>query len=205
MEKNESKFIKIGNHPSLDFINTQLMNKGKAIDLLEDLTDLVHWLGSEDLLTTEEAGEAIKRWDETDEAGRVMDEARMLRAVLRDAVESLTKGGDVPQAALDEVNRLFRRDHGYNELVRSQTGLIHRVSLNLGEPSNLLVPIAKSAGELFCHGDRSLIKRCENPSCILFFYDTTKNHRRRWCSMEICGNRIKAAAFYQRRRRMDSK
>jgi predicted RNA-binding Zn ribbon-like protein len=29
---------------------------------------------------------------------------------------------------------------------------------------------------------------CKNQACILYFYDTTKNHRRNWCSMGICGN-----------------
>lgn len=30
-------------------------------------------------------------------------------------------------------------------------------------------------------------------ACILFFYDTTKNYSRRWCSMSACGNRMKVA------------
>jgi predicted RNA-binding Zn ribbon-like protein len=34
----------------------------------------------------------------------------------------------------------------------------------------------------------------------LYFYDTTKNHTRRWCSMTGCGNRAKAAAFYERKK-----
>jgi predicted RNA-binding Zn ribbon-like protein len=35
---------------------------------------------------------------------------------------------------------------------------------------------------------------------VLFFYDTTKNHARHWCSMTICGNRSKVAAHYRRLR-----
>ena len=49
--------------------------------------------------------------------------------------------------------------------------------------------------------DLSLVKACQNPQCVLFFYDTTKNHARRWCSMAACGNRAKVAAHYQRARR----
>jgi predicted RNA-binding Zn ribbon-like protein len=62
----------------------------------------------------------------------------------------------------------------------------------------LIVPIAEAAADLLCHGDLSLVKKCGNPRCILFFYDTTKNHARRWCSMAGCGNRMKAAAHYRR-------
>ena len=61
-----------------------------------------------------------------------------------------------------------------------------------------LVLIAVAAADLLCHGDLSLVKKCDNPRCILYFYDTTKNHARRWCSMAGCGNRMKAAAHYRR-------
>jgi predicted RNA-binding Zn ribbon-like protein len=34
----------------------------------------------------------------------------------------------------------------------------------------------------------------------LWFSDQTKSHQRRWCSMEMCGNRHKVAAYRKRRR-----
>jgi predicted RNA-binding Zn ribbon-like protein len=45
------------------------------------------------------------------------------------------------------------------------------------------------------------VKKCRNSACILFFYDMTKNHARQWCSMRLCGNRMKVAAHYRRQRR----
>jgi predicted RNA-binding Zn ribbon-like protein len=44
------------------------------------------------------------------------------------------------------------------------------------------------------------IRGCANPECVLWFYDVSKNGRRRWCSMEGCGNRAKAARFQERHR-----
>jgi len=38
---------------------------------------------------------------------------------------------------------------------------------------------------------------------VLYFYDTTKNHRRQWCSTAACGNRHKVADF--RKRQVKSK
>jgi predicted RNA-binding Zn ribbon-like protein len=64
----------------------------------------------------------------------------------------------------------------------------------------LLVPIAEAAADLLCAGNFEYLRKCENPACVLLFYDTTKNHRRRWCSMAACGNRAKVAQFYQRQR-----
>jgi hypothetical protein len=56
--------------------------------------------------------------------------------------------------------------------------------------------------DLLCYADPSLVKKCEDAACVLFFYDTTKNHSRRWCSMSVCRNRMKVAAHYQRLRKL---
>ena len=42
------------------------------------------------------------------------------------------------------------------------------------------------------------IRRCQHPACVLWFYDTTRNGTRRWCSMATCGNRAKAHRHYDR-------
>jgi predicted RNA-binding Zn ribbon-like protein len=68
----------------------------------------------------------------------------------------------------------------------------------LEKPEDLIVPVAHLAAEFLSSADYSAIRKCENPDCILFFYDTSKNHTRRWCSMGLCGNRAKVAAFRER-------
>ena len=65
-------------------------------------------------------------------------------------------------------------------------------------PEALLAPLAESAAELLAHADFDLIRQCEGQDCVLWYYDRTKAHRRRWCSMAICGNRAKVAAFRER-------
>ncbi len=44
------------------------------------------------------------------------------------------------------------------------------------------------------------IRRCGHPDCVLYFFDTSKNGTRRWCSMAGCGNRAKAARHQARAR-----
>jgi hypothetical protein len=39
---------------------------------------------------------------------------------------------------------------------------------------------------------------CANPGCGTVFYDRSKNHSARWCSMQVCGNRHKVRAFRER-------
>jgi CGNR zinc finger/Putative stress-induced transcription regulator len=43
-------------------------------------------------------------------------------------------------------------------------------------------------------------KECSNPTCRSVFYDRSKNHSGRWCSMASCGNRAKVRAFRERER-----
>jgi predicted RNA-binding Zn ribbon-like protein len=44
------------------------------------------------------------------------------------------------------------------------------------------------------------VKACPGPHCGWLFYDASKNRSRQWCSMAICGNRVKSREFRARRR-----
>ena len=47
-------------------------------------------------------------------------------------------------------------------------------------------------------GDWARLKVCRNDACLWAFYDQSKNGRGAWCSMDICGNRMKARAYRRR-------
>jgi len=42
------------------------------------------------------------------------------------------------------------------------------------------------------------LKTCASEDCRAVFYDRSKNHSGRWCSMEVCGNRAKMRRFRKR-------
>jgi predicted RNA-binding Zn ribbon-like protein len=44
------------------------------------------------------------------------------------------------------------------------------------------------------------LRPCANDECRLFLIDHSKANAARWCSMAICGNRMKARRHYQRSR-----
>ena len=66
--------------------------------------------------------------------------------------------------------------------------------------NRLLLPLADAMGDLVCRADFERVKNCEGSTCTLWFYDVSRNHTRRWCSMAVCGNRAKAAAHRARKR-----
>ncbi|MBI0028709.1 CGNR zinc finger domain-containing protein [Gilliamella sp. B14448G11] len=51
-------------------------------------------------------------------------------------------------------------------------------------PEQVLAPLAEATAKLIAQEDFSLVKHCEHKDCVLWFYDKTKAHKRRWCSMK---------------------
>jgi predicted RNA-binding Zn ribbon-like protein len=66
--------------------------------------------------------------------------------------------------------------------------------------ASILAPVTQAAADLLATADFTFVKRCEDDNCVLWFSDQTKSHQRRWCSMDLCGNRHKVAAYRKRRR-----
>lgn len=124
--------------------------------------------------------------------------ARTLRETVRELVAQRKAG---MQGHPEALNRYLTHAISYPQLVWD-SGLqlrIERVRQSQ-TPEQFISPLAEAAAELLVDGDFSLVRTCEHPECILWFYDRTKAHRRRWCSMALCGNRHKVAEFRKRQR-----
>jgi len=194
-------FLFLADTLCLDLVNTEIVVHRQPLDLLPDFPSLLCWLRRAGVLTSVETGKAQRRWPPSSETSAALQAAKELRSILRRAAASIAAGGELPARALAILNPLLARSPARAELVRTAEGqIIKRFRLDPKEPTDLLCPIAENAADLFSAGDHRLIKKCSNADCILFFYDRTKNHRRRWCSAEGCGNRAKVAAHRERQR-----
>jgi predicted RNA-binding Zn ribbon-like protein len=63
----------------------------------------------------------------------------------------------------------------------------------------LFWPVVQSAAEFLTSDDVRHLRACASPKCGWVFLDTSRNRRRRWCAMQVCGNRAKVRRFYARR------
>ena len=196
---NWTKFPLVGSHLSLDFVNTKIAENGVPKDLLEGAADLAAWAVAVKLLDVPHAKELAKLWQET-ESREEFEAVLRFRKVLHSLVVAIARSESVTPLTLREINTQLRELKGYTEVLRSDEGFTKRFVLEIHAPSQLLGPVAEAASNLLCYGNPAYVKKCENPACVLYFYDGTKNHSRRWCSMKACGNRTKVAAFYQRQR-----
>jgi predicted RNA-binding Zn ribbon-like protein len=195
-----NNFFIIGNNLSLDFINTEFVENGERKDALSNFADLLTWAVAVNLLEAKQRTTLLREFGAEHPAQTTFSEAIKFRSDLRAMIEGLEKGKKVAPQIISSINEMLRRHSGYTELVRTENGFSKRFRSEFQEISGLLAPVAEAAADLLCYVNPVYLRKCENPECILHFYDTSKNHKRRWCSMAGCGNRAKAAAFYNRKK-----
>ncbi len=193
------KFLFLGNHPCLDFINTQMIMNGEPTDVLESFDDFISWLVLAALLTKAQADAAGAELNHNERIS-LLEQAKTFRTTLRELAVRIVARKPIPASIITVINQFLSQRPGYPQLVRRKSGFEQRFHSAATPAHNLIAPLAEAASDLLCRADFALIKKCGNPACILYFYDTTKNHTRNWCSMQVCGNRIKVAAHYQRKR-----
>ena len=201
----------LGDDLALDFLNTVAAPSGEEIEWLANGGDLVDWLDAAHAVPAKVAAQ-FRAEDGSRALDAVASEARALREWFRGFVEARA-GKPLERCALRQLarlNELLERDESYRQIELAP-------SANKGEGDDhgalrwgarrrwrnarsLLLPIAEAIGDLVCRKDFSLVRHCEGPSCALWFFDISKAHGRRWCSMALCGNRAKAAAHRARLR-----
>ena len=122
-----------------------------------------------------------------------------LREAFRAIFGSMVEREAFPRHWAEPINEILRVTEGHDELVPQEDRWRLRFIAREEGLEWLLAAIARSAADLLVEGYEAPIRRCANPSCRLFFYDDSRTHRRRWCSMATCGNRHKVATFLRRR------
>lgn len=195
-----NEFFFVAGNLSLDFINTQIIEDKAPKDLLAGFSDFATWAAAANLLEKRKAEKLIDDWSEQSESATIFAEALNFRSILREMYARLAQGKAVKKLAITAINNKIKDQSGAIEIRQIAAGFEKLFRADFRDPRQLLAPIAESAADLLCYGNLANLRKCENHDCILYFYDTTKNHTRRWCSMAGCGNRAKAAAFYQRQR-----
>ena len=193
-----SKFYLVGNNLSVDFVNTRIRENDAPKELLESFDDLIAWAARANLSDLSQAKALLQDWSGRPKAAQVLKLALKFRETLQEMVIDAVRGADIKPAVVEEINIIMKAEKGYAEVVRTGEGFEKRFRADFSDPGQLLAPIAEAAADLLCYGNLAYLKKCEGAECVLHFYDTTKNHSRRWCSMAACGNRAKVAAFYQR-------
>jgi len=193
-------FYFIANNMALDFANTLAVDgDGHAVDLISSFADLIDWARETEIISQRRAANVLRDIDKSS-ASFILKKAIELRDGLKSMAVALAAGKAVPKVSIDKINSVLSEKEGHFEIVRTSNGYKSKLNIGYEDIRDLMLPVAESAMRLICYADPNLIKKCANAECVLYFYDTSKRHGRKWCSMSACGNRAKAAAFYDRNR-----
>ena len=133
-----------------------------------------------------------------DAAQTLLSRSVRLRDALRKAFSAIVRKEPIAQEWSDPINQILRITEGHDELVFEGTSWKMEFKAREGGLDWLLAAVARSAAEIIVEGARARLRTCANPACGLFFSDKSRTHRRRWCSMAICGNRHKVSSFARR-------
>jgi predicted RNA-binding Zn ribbon-like protein len=167
-----------------DFVNTEIPEWAR--DDIATPTQLEAWLRERGLLSRSAGVTA---------AGFVS--ARELRAGLRELALLNTLGKGPGEELRERLRAALSKAFLRFEL--DERGRLAGVPDGSGE-DRALAAIAAVVVEAQATGAWGRLKACRKETCGWLFYDRSRNASSNWCSMSICGNRVKTAAYRRRRR-----
>ena len=182
----ELRFHFKGGRDCLDLVATVGERWRRYFERLREPGDLARWLVEAGLLADHPA----------------VSEAQLSQArVLREAIYRVAKlaGRGRPDAAdVAEINRWAARPG-----LAPQLDPAGRAVATLADPpvESALATLARDAIDLVTGPHAGRVRECAADDCALLFVDASRPGRRRWCSMEACGNRSKTAAYRRRNRK----
>jgi predicted RNA-binding Zn ribbon-like protein len=185
----------------LDFVNTLTWrgDPAEGDERLHHYDQLIYWARHAGAIGQRDArallGEARCR---PQDARRVLESALALREAIARLVLARGRG---PSADVALLNRLLAEAPRRTSVMRTSDGFAWSTE---GEPERLdqpLWPVAWSAADLLVSERLADVQTCADRRCGWMFLDVSRSRRRRWCSMEDCGNRAKVRRHYERAKR----
>lgn len=178
----------LGDHIALNLINTVMQIDHVMVDYWNTDEDVLEWLQLMQVLPNDTLPPKAP--------SGLLVTAKQLRELVRNLIQT-RKESKTPDISKLNDYLMVGNSHLILELTTERTITLKRY-YSTNTAKELLLPLAEAAADLIATGNFDLIKKCQSNHCLLWFYDLTRSHRRRWCSMALCGNRHKVAAFRQR-------
>ena len=172
----------------LDFVNTRYWRgQAEPTETLNNPEDLASW-------TANQGGPRAAK----PPARREFERAIELRETLHRLFDAEAQDKTPNPRDLETLNQALAAAPVRVALKRERGGYGWDVDAKSGTALVLLAPVLWSAGDLLAGTRLDRVRRCANPDCGWIFLDDSRAGRRRWCSMQSCGNRAKAKRHYHK-------
>ena len=200
MQKSHFEFV--GDDPALDFVNTvdNRDDPQRRKELINNYSDLLAWAREADLLAQDEAERLrAKAWKSSGQARAALRRAKMLREALYRVFSAIAAERQPAAADVALLDSFDKQAMAHRRIGRQQEGGFGWQWRTDGDDLDLVLwQLAKAGAELLTSDLVYNVRACAAERCRWLFVDTSRNHKRRWCDMRVCGNRAKAEKFYKR-------
>ncbi len=172
----------------LEFANTRYW-RGQAVptETLNATEDLASWVAAN-------GGPKLAK----PPARKEFDRAVELREALYRLFDAQAQDRTPATRDLAALNEALADAPARTMLRRERDGYGWDVDMRSATALALLAPVLWSAGDLLAGPRLDRVRRCANPECGWLFLDDSRAGKRRWCSMQACGNRAKARRHYHK-------
>ncbi|WP_271188926.1 CGNR zinc finger domain-containing protein [Dactylosporangium matsuzakiense] len=193
MVVSDPRWVWYGGRPSLDFVNTHRDREGAGVEHLNGPGDLADWLQAADELPAASAGIDAD----------LLADAIELREAINAGVVAAIDGKPAPAEALQVLNRWLASAAPKPSRLRNTGGrtVLNAATVERADTRQTLGYLALDAAQLIGTDLRTRLRICPGEHCGGRFLDDSPAARRRWCSMQVCGNRFKAAIHRKRQQR----
>jgi predicted RNA-binding Zn ribbon-like protein len=191
----------VGGRVCLDFVATLGKRHTDPVERLPEPAALARWFGAAGLLPP---GAAVPQ---VGAAG--LTQARVLREALNRLVRAAMAGRAYNATDVAVVNRIavmpdlapqLAAGDGDGDGDGGANGPGVRWQQRGPVAGAALATVARDGVLLLGGSEAAQVKECGNPACSLLFVDDSQARRRRWCSMDRCGNLAKVAGYRARRK-----
>jgi predicted RNA-binding Zn ribbon-like protein len=191
----------VADHLVLDFTNTldYRYDPDRLIDLLPSYEPFLAFCRQSGIITAAQMRKLLDGLSESD-AQRALKEVTDFREALYFLILSAVHDRSPDESHLRTFNRFLSEVRAVNEIAWYKREFV-RSHRNVTEmPDGPLWLLVEAATVLLTSSDLHRIRECGEKTCRWLFLDRSRNHSRRWCDMQLCGNRSKAKRFYARTR-----
>ncbi len=200
--KNETEFENLDERRlCLSYVNTSDWHLSEQPrEGLKSYADLINWARTVNLISKNEADHLLVRSKQDQmQALKTLDKAIVLRETVFRLFHAQANQKRYDQADLEFLNAAMCESLEHLRLLPAKNGFAWGWEADQVDLEMILWPVVGSTVELMASKELAYVKICaDDRGCGWAFLDTSRNHNRRWCSMEGCGNRAKAQRHYQR-------
>ncbi|HYO49567.1 MAG TPA: ABATE domain-containing protein [Chloroflexia bacterium] len=191
-----------GGELCLDFANT--VSSHPDVQMQEHVTSysrLVSWGKQAGILTEREEARLVDEAERRpEEASAVLRRAIALREAIYHIFSAVVKGEQASQLDVDVLNEELANGLSHARLTQRGDGFEWGWEAGEDALDRVLWVVARSAANLLTSDKLQRVTECASERCGWLFMDLSRNHSRRWCDMNECGNRAKARRHYERTR-----